>query len=276
MSTVPPIRREVLVDAGPEVAFDVFTAGIGRWWPTAELSVHGAGGTVAFTGGQIVEQSAAGEQAVWGTVTRWEPPAAVAFTWHPGQTTERQSHVEVTFTAAGPQTLVTVIHTGWDAFADPAAARAEYDQGWPFVLGRYQEHAGRPGGEAGRAGEASRGTQGGHDEDDELDEDGSKQTWVALLHRPGPAAPPDGSVFDDPRFAEHVAFLTRMREAGYLVAAGPMTDAAGEGMTILRLPGTGQLARATMLATQDDVSVARGFFSVTVRPWQVMMRAWPG
>ena len=65
----------------------------------------------------------------------------------------------------------------------------------------------------------------------------------------------------------------RMREAGYLVAAGPMMHAAGEGMTILRLPGTGQLARATMLATEDDTSVSQGFFSVTVRPWQVMMQA---
>lgn len=32
MSAVPPIRREILVDADPAVAFEVFTAGIGRWW----------------------------------------------------------------------------------------------------------------------------------------------------------------------------------------------------------------------------------------------------
>lgn len=191
-------------------------------------------------------------------MTRWEPPAAVAFTWHPGRTPERESHVEVTFAAAGPQTLVTLIHSGWEAFADPAAVRAEYDHGWPIVLGCYQEHAGHGGGAADGGGE-----------------DGGKQMWVALLHRPGPAAPRDGSVFDDPRFGEHVAFLNRMRAAGYLVAAGPMTDAAGEGMTILRLPGTGQLARAAMLATEDDASVALGFFSVTVRPWQVVMQALP-
>ena len=281
MSTVPPIRREVLVDAGPEAAFDVFTAGIGRWWPLAGHSVHGAGGTVAFTGGQLVERAATGQQVIWGTVTRWEPPAAVAFTWHPGRTPERPSHVEVTFTAAGPQTLVTLIHSGWDAYAEPAAMRAEYDHGWPIVLGRYQAQAGRPGEQASRAGDSGQEQESGQEEASGQEEegglgaDGAKQTWVALLHRPGPAAPPDGGVFDDPRFAEHVAFLSRMREAGYLVAAGPMTDAAGEGMTILRLPGTGQLARAAMLATEDDASVAQGFFSVTVRPWQVTMQAWP-
>jgi uncharacterized protein YciI len=80
----------------------------------------------------------------------------------------------------------------------------------------------------------------------------------------------------DPRFAEHVAFLARMHEQGYLVAAGPMLDAEGEGMTILRLPGTGQLGTATRLATQDDASVVAGLLAVTVRPWQVMLAAQPG
>jgi uncharacterized protein YciI len=106
-------------------------------------------------------------------------------------------------------------------------------------------------------------------------EDQDGDTWVALLHRPGPDAPAAGTVFEDPRFAEHVAFLTRMRDAGYLVAAGPMPDAAGDGMTILRLPGTGQLATAVRLATEDDASVAGGLLAVTVRPWQPMMRAEP-
>jgi len=251
VSTVPPIRREILVEADPATAFEVFTARIGRWWPVAELSVYGTGGIVEFADGQLIERLADGHPAVWGTVTRWEPAAAVAFTWHPGGTPERASHVEVTFTPADSQTLVTLTHAGWHAFDDPAAARAEYEQGWPMVLDRYRDHADQRGEH-----------DGGH-------------TWVALLHRPGPAAPPDGTVFDDPRFAEHAAFLTRMRDAGYLVAAGPLTDALGEGMTILRLPGADQLEQATRLATQDDTSVAGGFFTVTVRPWQVMMQARP-
>jgi uncharacterized protein YciI len=64
-----------------------------------------------------------------------------------------------------------------------------------------------------------------------------------------------------------------MREAGYLVAAGPLVDRPGEGMTILRLPGADQMERATRLATEDDQSVASGFFTVAVRPWQVMLQA---
>jgi uncharacterized protein YciI len=98
-------------------------------------------------------------------------------------------------------------------------------------------------------------------------------TWVALLHRPSPDGAPDGSVFDDPRFAEHVAFLHRMREAGYLVAAGPFADAPGHGLTILRLPGADQLDLATQFATEDDQSVVTGLFDVTIRPWNVLMHA---
>jgi uncharacterized protein YciI len=262
VNAVPPIRREILVEADPAAAFEVFTAGIGRWWPLDELSVHGRDATVSFTesstgsfaGGQIIERSADGETAVWGTVTRWEPPDAVAFSWHPGQPAERASHVLVTFAAAEPgQTLVRLEHAGWEAFADPAAARAEYDHGWPMVLGRFFAHV------------TSEDATGDSDT-------GDGDTWVALLHRPGPEAPRTGSLFDDPRFGQHVAFLSRMREAGYLVLAGPLGDADGEGMTILRLPGPGGLEAATRLANEDDISVASGFFSVTVRPWRVVMR----
>ena len=144
MTTVPPIRREVPVDAGPQLAFDVFTGDIGRWWPIAELSVYGAGATVTMADEEIVERSPDGHSALWGTITRWAPPFALAFTWHPGQLPDRASHIEVTFTAIGEQTLVTLIHSGWETFDDPAAARAEYDQGWPMVLTRYAEQVQDP------------------------------------------------------------------------------------------------------------------------------------
>jgi uncharacterized protein YciI len=286
---VPPIRREILVDADPATAFAVFTERISQWWPLEDLSVYGPGGTVGFADGQIVEQSASGDAAVWGTVYLWEPAAALAFSWHPGGPPDQATHVEVTFTQADAQTLVTLTHTGWGRFADPAGARAEYEQGWPVVLGTYRDHVahheqdessrdgGSPpesspvdGGPA-KTGPVDAGPAEGSPVDGGPGEGG--ETWVVLLHRPGPAAPAGAALFGDPRFAEHVAFLTRMRDAGYLVAAGPLTDVPGEGMTILRLPGAGLLDRATELATKEDSSVAGGFFTVTVRPWQVMFQA---
>ncbi|HEY1920202.1 MAG TPA: hypothetical protein VGH27_31910 [Streptosporangiaceae bacterium] len=36
----PPIRREVLVPAGPDRAFEVFTARIGDWWPATRLATQ--------------------------------------------------------------------------------------------------------------------------------------------------------------------------------------------------------------------------------------------
>jgi uncharacterized protein YciI len=276
---VPPIRREILVDADPATAFAVFTERISQWWPLEDLSVYGPGGTVGFADGQIVEQSASGDAAVWGTVYLWEPGAALAFSWHPGGPPDQATHVEVTFTQADAQTLVTLTHTGWERFADPAETRAEYEQGWPVVLGTYRDHVAHHEQDESSPAEASpdEGSLGesspaeSSPADGGLDEGG--ETWVALLHRPGPAAPPGAALFGDPRFAEHVAFLTRMRDAGYLVAAGPLTDVPGEGMTILRLPGADQLGQATELATKEDSSVAGGFFTVTVRPWQVMFQA---
>jgi uncharacterized protein YciI len=107
--------------------------------------------------------------------------------------------------------------------------------------------------------------------DPDTRDDPGEFSWVALMHRPGPAAPADGSLLADPRFRGHAAFLGQMRERGYLVAAGPLTDAAGEGMTVLRLPGRDRLGEAARLATQEDASVASGFLAVTVRPWQVML-----
>jgi uncharacterized protein YndB with AHSA1/START domain/uncharacterized protein YciI len=259
LSALAPLRRELVVDADPAVAFAVFTDRIGSWWPLGRFSVYGEQAFVEFRDGSIVESAPGRPDEVWGVVTAFDPPTHLSFTWHPGTAPDRASLVSVTFTVQGEQTLVQLEHSGWEGFADAGAARAEYENGWPLVLGSY-------GGSVPTATisavVAEQPAEAGHDGD---------ATWVALLHRPGPAAGAAADVTADPRFGDHVAFLHRMLEGGYLVAAGPLGDEPGAGLTILRLPGADRLEQARHLAEVDDASVATGFFTVTVRPWHVVM-----
>lgn len=106
--------------------------------------------------------------------------------------------------------------------------------------------------------------------DDTTDEqdDAQDPVWVALLHTPRPGV--TGSVFADPRFPLHVAFLRSLGERGWLIAAGPLGDAAGEGMTVVRVPASVGLEGARDAALADE-SIVQGLFDVRVRPWNVVM-----
>jgi uncharacterized protein YciI len=241
VSTVRPVRRQVFVGAPPERAFALFTERIGQWWPMADHSVFGDEGTVAFEGRELVER--AGERvAVWAEVTAWEPPAVLELAWHPGRTAEVTTRVRVTFEAEDQRTLVTLEHDGWERLAEPVAARDGYEEGWPVVLARYVAAV--------------------------------EDRWFALLHRPGPALPDGASIFAQPEFAEHLAFLGRLRERGLLVAAGPVLGGEdGSGMAVVRVRPEHGDVDVQVLATEDDLCVAQGFLAVDVRPWRVMVSA---
>jgi uncharacterized protein YndB with AHSA1/START domain len=144
LTSVEPIRKSVTVPAAPQRAFELFTAHIQEWWPLKTHSVglqHAAG--VAFgegVGGTIVETLEDGTTSVWGTVTHWEPPHRVAFTWHAGTPEAAATRVEVTFTENGPgSTVVRLVHSGWERRADGASAREGYESGWEPVIGCFAE-----------------------------------------------------------------------------------------------------------------------------------------
>jgi uncharacterized protein YciI len=94
------------------------------------------------------------------------------------------------------------------------------------------------------------------------------RTWFVLLHTRGSAVGPGQSVFEHPGISEHYAFLQRRMAAGELVAAGPLPDEPGAGMTVLAVA---DLDAAARLATEDDQAVVDGVLRVQVRPWQVVM-----
>jgi len=241
---LPPIRRHLVVQADPEHAYRVFTEDIGTWWPLARFSVYETGNTVAFEGDEIVERSADGRTSTWGRVLAADPPRGIRFSWHPGQTEERGA-VEVTFTPVGAtQTLVTLVHSGWEAYADAAsAAREEYRNGWPAVL-------------AGYGAETAAGAAG----DDAV--------WLVLSHAAGPAAGADG-VFAHPLFAEHRAFLASLAADGVLVGAGPLPDEPGAGQTVVRVPA--DAASDYVSRAERDASVSGELLRLRVRPWNVLL-----
>ena len=135
------LRKTARVNRPPSVAFELFTEGIGAWWP---LDTHSVGLERAaavecepHVGGQIIETLQNGDRAVWGTILDWEPAHRVRFTWHPGTPASEATEVEVRFQQDGDGTLVELIHTGWDRRPSGATARTNYDRGWDLVFGRY-------------------------------------------------------------------------------------------------------------------------------------------
>lgn len=141
-TAVPPLRREVIVAAPVATAFAVFTGHIGRWWPFERFSVFGAGASVAFEDGAIVERLGT-QTSEWGRVSVWEPPHRVSFSWHPGRGDEHAMTVTVTFTEQDDATLVTLVHEDWQNHPSPEDARHNYAQGWVLVLDRYADQIGK-------------------------------------------------------------------------------------------------------------------------------------
>ena len=142
-----PIVKTVTVKATPDRAFRRFTQEIGLWWPLASHSVGEADAeTVTIegrVGGHIIEKIRGGREAVWGTVTVWDPPRHVAFSWHPGQDPSTAQDVDVRFSAVDGGTRVELQHRGFERLGREARrARRGYPIGWAYVLGLYAERRG--------------------------------------------------------------------------------------------------------------------------------------
>ena len=142
--TMEPVVKELVVPVEPARAFRRFTEEMGTWWPRETHSVFEARCTAVrmegWVGGRLYEVSETGEEAEWGRVTAWEPPARVAFTWHPGRDAETAQEVEATFEAGEGGTRLRLVHGGWEVLGDAAhGTRQGYDTGWDHVLGLYRE-----------------------------------------------------------------------------------------------------------------------------------------
>jgi uncharacterized protein YndB with AHSA1/START domain len=155
LAYVEPVIRSVRVAASPARAFEVFSAGMGRWWiPThsilASKSPQAAVTIEPWVGGRWYERGEDGSECDWGHVLAWEPPRRLVLAWQldaqwefdPALVTE----VEVRFDAKpGGGTTVTLEHRCLERFgaaAQTVRASVGSDEGWPGLLERYRRLAG--------------------------------------------------------------------------------------------------------------------------------------
>ena len=147
------VRHQVVVEAPIERAFEVFTDGIGSWFP-AEYNLLGV--EIAERtfepreGGQIYDRGADGSECHWGRVLAYEPPNRVVFSWDIDprwqieSDPEKTSEVEVRFTSeSADRTRVELEHRnlerhgdGWEGARDALTAEG----GWQWCLQRFAEH----------------------------------------------------------------------------------------------------------------------------------------
>ncbi|MGO1050387.1 SRPBCC family protein [Crossiella sp. CA198] len=144
------VRKQIVVEAPVERAFDVFTRRFGDFKP-AEHNLLGA--EISETvfeprvGGHIYDRGVDGSECHWARVLTYEPPDRVVFSWDISPQwqvetePENTSEVEIRFIAETPQrTRVELEHRnidrhgpGWESLADGVAG----DAGWPLYLDRY-------------------------------------------------------------------------------------------------------------------------------------------
>ncbi|HEX5946327.1 MAG TPA: SRPBCC family protein [Acidimicrobiales bacterium] len=144
------VRKEIVVQAPIERAFDVFTNRFGDFKPP-EHNLLGA--PIAETtfearvGGHIYDRAEDGSECRWARILAYDPPTRVVFSWDIGPTWQLEaepanaSEVEVRFVADGPaRTRVELEHRhidrhgpGWEAVYDGV----DSDGGWPLYLTRF-------------------------------------------------------------------------------------------------------------------------------------------
>jgi uncharacterized protein YndB with AHSA1/START domain len=147
-----PVRKSVVVQAPRERAFEVFTTGMGRWWP----KTHHIGAAEMQTqvieprrGGRWFERGVDGTECEIGRVLVWDPPEVLVLAWQltpdwkfdPTLVTE----VEVRFVPETRSTTrVELEHRHLERLGDRAdALRQQIDSpnGWGALLDLYARAA---------------------------------------------------------------------------------------------------------------------------------------
>ena len=85
--TTEPIRKEVVVAVDPDRAFEIFTADMTSWWPSAHHIGSAPIETIVVephAGGRWYTRHQDGTETATGSVSAWDPPTRLVLTWQVG------------------------------------------------------------------------------------------------------------------------------------------------------------------------------------------------
>jgi uncharacterized protein YndB with AHSA1/START domain len=144
-----PVHCTVTVNTNQTKAFEIFTAGFGRWW---RRTGHGIGKSPLktavlepFVGGRWYEIGDDDVETDWGRVLAWEPDARLLLAWQIGTDWRFDpaliTEVEVRFIADGPETTrVELEHRHLERIGEAAEryrALIDSPNGWTDKLEKF-------------------------------------------------------------------------------------------------------------------------------------------
>jgi len=148
---IAPVKRRIVVNVPPARAFEVFTAGVDRWWPKKAHIGATAPREIEIEprlGGRWIEHGSDGEDTVVGHILVWEPPHRFVVSWeidcHWQPDSEVATEVEVCFIDVPPDsTRVELEHRGFERMGadDGNTLRGSVDGGWPGMLDLFKAAA---------------------------------------------------------------------------------------------------------------------------------------
>jgi uncharacterized protein YndB with AHSA1/START domain len=151
-ATDSAVRREITVNATPERAFFVFTEQFDTWWPHSHKigDADMARAVIDPDTMRWYEVGVDGSTCEWGAILAYDPPKRITLEWRIGGTwgietdADARSEVDVTFTAEGDATRVTLEHRHLDRHTAAEALKGAVgsEGGWNGLLQAYSEAVG--------------------------------------------------------------------------------------------------------------------------------------
>jgi uncharacterized protein YndB with AHSA1/START domain len=152
MISIAPVRKQVLVKASQERAFDLFTKGMSRWWPPTHSILKSPLKEYIVEpkeGGRWYQVGEDGSSAQTGYVIAWQPPQRVVLAWQLGADWQFDpalvTEVEVRFVAESTQsTRVELEHRRLERMGDKGEqVRTMIDApgGWGALLEAFKNSA---------------------------------------------------------------------------------------------------------------------------------------